>query len=559
MQKKQRRLMYHRDLSGLDWFETPLDVSEFVGDFVGRLGSTQVDTFVLHTTYGLPPTKLTVDEYVSETGAPVGLIGDHATWARPGGLTANSWRILENRKAFGNLGVDAIQTLIEAAHELGIDFFMGIRMNDTHHAQWDWHPRFWIEHPEYRIGDHPEYHHPRVGFREPEGGDFGSQIDDRVPAALDYIHEEVRTYYLALIEEAAKVYDVEGVELDFTRHPFFFKPDEVAAGRDKMTEFVATLRERLQAISEEQGRPLVLEVRIPPTIGACERIGLDVRRWLGERLVDIMVVAPHWHPDFNLPIEEFVAAAQGTDCKIFPSFELAEIPGLEDSQATARMIRSAALAYWKAGAEGMHVFNTHIMTHYLRQEMPFLRDIADPQLLEYADKHYLATRASNYDDVTRFSYPKELPVALEETPSGEGQKVHLKVGDELEKAARLGIAAEARLRLRVMNLTSQDEVEFKFNGITLDQGDCQSTFFPVGESHGLRQYSFLAEAYFGLPSPYHWLEFRLGGDALPRLGVNEVEVILRKRNSELSQELTLSDVELTIEYRRYNHIVMLKS
>ncbi|MCK4324559.1 MAG: hypothetical protein KAW89_08525, partial [Armatimonadetes bacterium] len=404
----ERRLMYHRDLGGWEWLETPLKVSDYVWDFVGRMAGTQVDTFVLHTTYSVQPTRLKAEEYVSESGTPVGLVGAHATWATMEGLTANSWQILENRKAFVEGEVDPILTLVDAAHQAGLDFFAGIRMNDVHHAQWDWHPKFWVEHPEYRIGDHPEYHHPRAGFREPEGGGFGSQIDDRPPACLDYIHDEVRDYYLALIEEVARVYDVEGIELDFTRHPFFFKPSEVEAGTDKMTELLAAVQDRLRRVGEEEGRQIVLEVKVPPTIRCGEQIGLDVRRWLGEGLVDIMVVGPLWHPDFNLPIEDFVAAAEGTDCKIFASFELAEMPALGNAEATAKVIRSSALAYWKVGAAGMHVFNSHVMTHYLRQEMPFLTDIGDPHLLEYCDKRYLATRASNYDHAVAYSYPKEL-------------------------------------------------------------------------------------------------------------------------------------------------------
>jgi len=547
-QDKPRRLMYHRDLSCWEWLQTPLKVEDFIGDFVGRIAGTQVDTFVLHMHYNLYPSRLTVEEYASENDTPVGVVGAHATWGSEEGLTASSWRLLENSKALWRMNVDPVATLIDAGHEVGIDFFGGIRMNDCHHAQWSWHPKFWIDHPEFRIGDHPEYHYPRPGFREPEGGAFGSQIDDRVPACLDYMHQEVRDYYLAMIEEAARVYDVQGIELDFTRHPFFFKPSEVEAGTDKMTELLAAVRDRLHTISEEKGREIVLDAKVPPTIEACEAIGLDVRRWLGEGLVDIMVVGPLWHPDFNLPIEDFVEAAEGSGAKIFASFELAEIPALENAEATAKVIRSSALAYWKAGAAGMHVFNSHVMTHYLRQEMPFLKDIGDPHLLEYCDKHYLATRASNYDNVVKFSYPKELPVTLVESPTGEGQKVHLKIGDDLEKAARLGITADARLRLRVVNLTTPDEIEFKFNGITLDPDDCERTFFPMGESQGLRQYSFLAEAYYGLEGPYHWLEFKLAGETLPRLGVNEVEVILRKRNPEVAEGVVLNDVELTIDY-----------
>jgi len=547
MAERQRRLIYHRDLAGTDWFEAPLKAKDLIWDFVGRAAGTHVDTFVLHVTYDVYPSKLEAKQYVSETGAPVGLMGDHATWAPRQGLTANSWRRLANKQALFDQDIDPVQMLLEAAHEAGMDFFAGIRMNDVHHAQWDWHPRFWVEHPEFRIGDQPEYRIPRAGFRAP-GGQFQSQIDDRLPAALDYTHDEVRAYMLALIEEMARAYDVQGIELDFTRHPLFFKPSEVEAGRGRMTEFVAAVRKGLNRIGGESGRRLVLEARVPPTVESCWRIGLDVRSWMAGRHVDILTVAPYWHPDFNMPVEEFVDAADGTGCKVFASFEFAEFPALESSDATAKVVRAAALAYWKAGAEGMHVFNPHVLTHYLRQEMPFLSEIGDARTLEYLDKHYMATRASNYDDVAWFSYPKELPAALDAASAGVGRRITLKVGDDLEKAISLGIGAEATLRIRVMGMTPKDRLEFKFNGVRLSEQACQSEFFPLGESKGLHQYSFLGDAYFGTPGPYHWLSFRLGRETLPRVGTNEVEVRLLQRNLEVSEDVVVNDVELIIEY-----------
>ena len=544
MKATERRVMYHRDFGLVDCFEAPVNLSEYLWDLVGRIAGTHVDTLVLHSCF-----TEEAEEYTSETDVPVGLTGAHATWTPSEELTAYGWRALKNRDVLLKRDIDLVAAVIEAVHKVGIDLFVGIRLNDVHHAQWDFHPKFWIEHPEYRIGDHPEYRHPRCGFREP-GGDFQSHIDDRPPAALDYMHDEVRAYYLSLVEQAVSGYEVDGIELDFLRHPLFFKPTDVDRGRDKMTEFLATARNRLNEVGKQRGRPVVLNVRVPPTVEAGWRIGLDVRRWLGDSLVDIMTVAPVWHPDFGMPVEEFVDAAKGTDCKVFAGIELAEMPALENSLATAKMIRAAALAYWKAGAEGIHVYNPHVITHYLRQELPFLREIGDPRLLEYLDKHYMATRASNYDDIAWYSYPKELPVALEEAPLGEGQKVHVKVGDELEKAACVGITAEVTLRLRLIAMTPEDKVEFRFNGTMLDQGDCKSTLFPMGESGALRQYSFMGDCYFGLPGPYHWLEFSLGEETLPRLGINEVEVILRERTPGVTEGLILNDVEITIEYRK---------
>lgn len=544
---RERRLMYHRDLGSFECFEVPITVDDFVWDFVGRTAGTQVDTFILHVNYNLFPSRLKAVEYASEDGGPVGLMGDHATWASPERLTANSWRIMENTKTLVDANVDPIATLLDAAHGAGIDFFAGVRMNDVHHAQYNWHPRFWIEHPEYRVGDQPEYRYPRPGFREPAGA-FQACVDDRLPACLDFIHDDVRAHKLAQIEEIPTAYEVDGIELDFTRHPVFFKPSEVGAGRERMTEFMAVLRKRLDAVGKRRGRPVALEVKTPPTLDACWRIGLDLRKWLGDNLVDIVVVGSLWHPDFGMPVEDFVGAAEGTRCKIFASFEFAEMPVLESAVETAKVIRAAALAYWKAGVAGIHLFNMHLFPYYFRQAMPFLHEVGDPVLLEYLDKHYMVTRASNYDHLVPFSYPKKLPVSLRETSSGPGQTVHLKVGDDLKKAAALGITADARLRLRLINLTSGDKVEVKLNGTTLSEQARSSAFFPMGEAGALRQYPFMADVYYGVEGPYHWLEFRLDKETMPRVGTNEIEVVLRKRNTHVGQELALNDVELTIKY-----------
>ena len=172
-----RRLIYHRDLSGLEYFEAPFDVRDFLYDYVGRVAGTQVDTLAVHLTYNLFPTRLAVETFASEMGEPVGLEGDHATWPADGGLTAASWRKLENARFMREAGIDPVELLIGACRDAGLSFFAGVRMNDAHHAQYPWHPRFWIEHPECRLGDHPEYR----AEPEDEAQHARSGVDLRVP------------------------------------------------------------------------------------------------------------------------------------------------------------------------------------------------------------------------------------------------------------------------------------------------------------------------------------------------------------------------------------------
>ena len=44
----------------------------------------------------------------------------------------------------------------------------------------------------------------------------------RADRALDFAHAEVRERYRILLEEMLSRYDMDGIELDFCRHPLFF-------------------------------------------------------------------------------------------------------------------------------------------------------------------------------------------------------------------------------------------------------------------------------------------------------------------------------------------------
>ena len=89
--RRERRLMYHRDIGSFECFEDPLAIDDYVRDFVGRAAGTQVDTFVLHVNYALAQTRLKTVEYVSDDGGRVGLMGDHSTHVTEDRLTANGF------------------------------------------------------------------------------------------------------------------------------------------------------------------------------------------------------------------------------------------------------------------------------------------------------------------------------------------------------------------------------------------------------------------------------------------------------------------------------------
>jgi hypothetical protein len=148
--------------------------------------------------------------------------------------------------------------------EKGIAGFVSFRLNDAHHkkdaddpktARIDSVPQFYAEHPEYRLG---------------------RQTGQTSYAALlhDWAREEVREFKFRLIEELCANYDLDGLELDFMRHPYFFKEEETTGEqrREIMTAFVAHMKKTLDATARE-GRVRWLCVRIPAHGRYVQRIG----------------------------------------------------------------------------------------------------------------------------------------------------------------------------------------------------------------------------------------------------------------------------------------------
>ncbi len=47
-------------------------------------------------------------------------------------------------------------------------------------------------------------------------------FNDYFATCLDFAHQEVRDYFMALVEETLTRYDIDGLELDFMREPYLF-------------------------------------------------------------------------------------------------------------------------------------------------------------------------------------------------------------------------------------------------------------------------------------------------------------------------------------------------
>lgn len=350
-------------------------------------------------------------------------------------------------------GGDPIHDMWLTSRTLGKGFFVSYRLNDFHHVEdktFPTHNAFWREHPEYWLGDSDRHA-------------YGAEDNRRL---FNYMLAPVRDYYFALLEELATRYDVDGLELDFQRCCRFFHDAEIEAGTPVMTAFVQRIREMLDGLEKRRNRKLHLCVRIPPTIEACRKAGLDVIAWDAQRLVDMINLAPAWVHTTELGIEDLKAKTRNS--RIYGEMNYltayADLPSGRHIRFTSfEIYRSAALSFLKRGADGVSLFNydyVPINVRSAREMAEGLKGIANPEFLRTASKDYFV----NGSDIPKKSIP-----------GGQTTPIKLYVADDLTAVP----FARAVLRLEIKERSPDQVVSVSLNGSPLEAFQARDTeLFP---------------------------------------------------------------------------------
>lgn len=277
-------------------------------------------------------------------------------------------------------GVDTLQVVADACRAAGIRCYASLRMNGDYPVSWmgESLPRmlnstFWWQHPEFRVR--------------------GKKGEDKTK--LSYAFPEVRAFKLGILREAAER-DIDGINLDFLRHPPCFgyeeplitafkakhgeDPRELAVDdprwlqlrADIMTGFVREARRLLDDAGHKKGRHLGLSARVDWK--EYRAWGCDIDTWLREGLLDYLVVAQHSLGGYEFDIAPFVQKARGTGCAILFGEE-ATLSGHDTTAAEDKAIaegkmkppkrtslslaqyQARAAKWYAAGADGVHLFN----------------------------------------------------------------------------------------------------------------------------------------------------------------------------------------------------------
>ncbi len=350
-------------------------------------------------------------------------------------------------------GQDALQIMIEAGHKHDLEVFYSNRMNDTHDSFWPKITRrIKIEHPEYTL------------LPAEEGRKFGW---DKYPdvrtlwAALNFEYEQVRQMTVEALTEVCQTYDIDGIELDFLRHPLYFKPTMQHRAVEAehiamMNEMVGQIRRMTEAEGLRRGRPLLVAARCADDALLSRSIGLDVETWLREGSIDILVMGS-WI-DFALPMKALIDLAHEYEV---PAYAMVNCTYKADHDWT--IWRGDAKIRFTEGADGVYMFNM------FDPQWQVWRELGDPGVM--ADKDttyvwdYLPAQRATSDVLAKVRLTRSRrPV----TVTNEGcEPMPLYIGEDLNEPPPEGKRRTLALRVHVSGLTKDCGLTVWLNGTVL--------------------------------------------------------------------------------------------
>lgn len=266
-------------------------------------------------------------------------------------------------------GRDSLETMVDFCHAQDWECFWSFRVNDTHDASDSRLLSQWKQ-------DHPDYLMGKRGDTFPVGGGRWSSVD--------YGLKPVRDKVLAILTDVAARYDVDGIELDFFRHPVLFRsaiegkmvPD---TDLETFVDLFRQFRTMTEAVAERRNRPFLIAVRVPDSVSYCRALGIDLPTLLSEDLVDLVTGSGYFKLE---PWENLVALGAEYEVPVYAALVARRLMGggVPNAETDLKVWRGEAYNAWKAGVDGIYTFNR------FNPRDPIFREIGDPEWLETADR-----------------------------------------------------------------------------------------------------------------------------------------------------------------------------
>lgn len=360
-------------------------------------------------------------------------------------------------------GTDPLAEMVKVCRESGKEIFWSMRMNDTHDAN-----------APILLSDFKKKN-PDVLM-----GTASAPPARTTWSAVDYGSAKVRDFAVSIIREVVENYDVDGVELDFFRHPQLFR--SVANGGtaspkdlEKMTGLIERIRAVLDETALKKGKPLLLAVRAPDSLEYCKAIGIDLERWFELGLVDLSIAGGYFRlGDWG----ESVKLGHRHGVKVYADLSDSRVllnGKLEPRRISPAGYRGRALEALDAGVDGIYMFN------FFRTDRPQFSELGSLETLRGKDRFHVADVLGLYnagrwvvDGAAYARRPSLTPEQPLRIPEGGSVEIPLRIplleGEE-----------GARLELLVLSTAPADSLQAALNGVPLQgiSGKDQWVRFPV--------------------------------------------------------------------------------
>jgi len=395
------------------------------------------------------------------------------------------WRTWHNMQSLIERGLDPLTVLIDRAHDKNIDFWASLRM--AGYGKMD---------PAHNLAN--------------GGGGLA--------------HVEVRAHIMEVVCELAVEYETDGIELDFALPggaPNILRKEDVEATTPVLTDYVEELAELVRG---QQGG--VVGARVLPTEAMNLAQGLDVRTWLERGLVDFLVPMRYGYMilDGDMPVDWMIEAAHEADVSVYGTLQ----PYVRDVSTGAEQciwpdlaqLRAASASLLDRGCDGLYAW-------FMRwplgdQERNSLSELGDRDLMQEKDKHYVLARSAQ--DMEN-QYPVALPIEIN-ADDREKHAIVFYCADDAQE----GRVSQVLLKIKIVDLVSEDRLEVALNGKSLVSEVCR------------REYGWIVAPYQSM-----WLVFDLQ-KVRPRQGKNLLEISLVGRPEDLVSPLKVAEVEVLVKY-----------
>jgi len=414
--------------------------------------------------------------------------------------------------------------------ELGKKVLASFRMNDAHFTSVD-NPNvseFWKQHAERALGRVYGYY----------GG------------CLNYEFDVVRQHFFDRVVEFAELYpEIDGIELDAMRSPYFFPPGKGKELAPLFTELVRRIKAALAAQAKRLKRPdYLLTINVPLTPELALDSGLDVAAWDAERLFHSVSVGPY-QAHMNHPMERWQKLLKhGTPVLAYVgcSPQTGQYLGLQEYRAVA------ANAYG-SGADGIYLFNYPCLfelafqkptaAHDVKMVLPDMRafrhydftcvgqaldEMGDAESLRGKDKRYLFYFSN---DARYRHYDPDL--ASLNRPADKGQLIAVfRCYEDYDRARAI------TLRFKIENVARTEQFQASLNGQPIAASQQQVRYAANGRDTRIHTVKL---------GPYLEYEITLQPSQLKK-GENHLEVTPATLLPKLTTKINLLEIELFVRY-----------